>query len=389
MTSERAGLRVLYVINGLGTGGAERSLADLIDPLGEQGIELVVACLYRREEGVESLVRSKTDVHFLPSGRVGRLLGLRRLIEDLGPDLIHTTIFESDLLGRIAAIGTDAPVISSVVNTSYQSAHVRNPDVSRWKLEVARWLDGLTARHLTHDIHTLTNAAADAAMEALGLERGRIRVIGRARSRERLGNRSEDRREATRNSLDLEPGSFAVLSVGRREHQKGQIYAIEALAALQAEIPELNLMIAGRTGSAAKRLQTTTEELGLTDTVRFLGHRQDIPDLMVAADLLVFPSLYEGFGGTLVEAMALGLPVVASDIPVLREVLEDAAVFFPTASATGLATAIRTLHANPEQRLKLAQRGIDRFETEFTIDRVAGQTADFYREVARSGRRGQ
>ncbi len=109
---------------------------------------------------------------------------------------------------------------------------------------------------------------------------------------------------------------------------------IEALPTVLKEYPTAIVLLAGREGASTNDLKRRTDELGLTDHIRFLGHRHDVADLLCAADALVFPSAFEGLGGSLIEAMAVGCPIVCSDLSVLREVtrLEDgdhAAQFFP------------------------------------------------------------
>jgi glycosyltransferase involved in cell wall biosynthesis len=81
------------------------------------------------------------------------------------------------------------------------------------------------------------------------------------------------------------------------------------------------MVIAGRDGNATNSLQALARELDIVDRVQFLGHRSDVADLMVAADVFVFPSLWEGLGGVLIEALALEVPIVSSDLDATREVL--------------------------------------------------------------------
>jgi alpha-1,3-rhamnosyl/mannosyltransferase len=102
---------------------------------------------------------------------------------------------------------------------------------------------------------------------------------------------------------------------------------------------------------------------------------------MAASDVLLFPSLYEGFGGTVIEAMALGLPVVASDIPTLSEVTSDAAIMTEVGSSSELAGAVIELRDDPTLGARLSAAGRARFSSLYTIDAVADQMADFYRAV--------
>jgi glycosyltransferase involved in cell wall biosynthesis len=122
----------------------------------------------------------------------------------------------------------------------------------------------------------------------------------------------------------------------------------------------------------------------LGDRVRFLGHREDVPNLMSAADIFVFPSLYEGLGGALIEAMALELPIVASDLESIREVVTEGqnAELVPARSPRLLASAVETLMRDGSKRALYGRRGREIFERRFTLERSATAVAALLRGVA-------
>ena len=112
-----------------------------------------------------------------------------------------------------------------------------------------------------------------------------------------------------------------VLAVGRQERQKGFDLLLEAMPGIRREVPDAQLLVAGRRGSASEALENQVSRLGLDGSVRWLGHRSDIPDLLAACDVMVFPSRWEGLGSAVIEAIMLETPVVCSDLAVLREVV--------------------------------------------------------------------
>ena len=368
------------MINGLGTGGAERSLAEMLEPISRYGIKIFPVCLYPRDEGVESdVMNAGYEVRFVGPPSLAALFRLRDLISETRADVLHTTIFEADIIGRLASIGSSMAVVSSIINTSYAVTKSQNPDLKRGKLALARVIDGFTARHLNTRFHALTEVVAEAAVDALGIKKTSIDVIPRGRNRRRLGEPSLGRRREVRNALGIAESTTVLLCVGRQEFQKGQVNAVEALAVLRSRRPNLLLLIAGRDGAASDQLRRATVKLDLEDQVRILGHRHDVPDLMVAADLLTFPSLYEGFGGTLIEAMALDLSIVASDLPAIREVTGDTVAFVTPGSFSALAVGIEDLLENDSRSRQLRQAGRDRFEKNFTIESTSKRMAAFYR----------
>ena len=151
-------MRILHVINGFGPGGAERSLVELLPKYLEAGIDSVVAHLKDREVGyAEEARKLELPLHRLSGSSLQTWIpSLRRLIRELRPSLIHTTLFEADLTGRIAAIGTGIPLITSLVNTSYDPARDNDPNLNRQAFRLIRRVDSLTARHLTDHFHALT-----------------------------------------------------------------------------------------------------------------------------------------------------------------------------------------------------------------------------------------
>lgn len=379
--------RILFLINSLGTGGAERSLAELLPRLAEAGVKPVVACLYRRPEGVERpILEAGYDVLFLSSSTTpGRVLEVRRVIHAVQPDLVHTTLFESDVIGRVAAWHTRVPVVTSLVNVTYGPERLLDPNVRRWKLQAVREIDGWTARRLTARFHAVSRSVKDSAVRSLRIPPDKVTVIERGRDPDRLGRPDAMRRQRVRRELGISEDAQVVVSVGRLEHQKGHRYLFDAVAKV-GQRPHLTILVAGRDGHMSPELKPQVQRLGLEGRVRFLGHRNDVPDLLAAADLLALPSLNEGAAGVVIEAMALGVPVVASDLPSLREVTEDgtSGLLVPVASPDALARAIeRLLDDQPLARV-LGTRGREIFERRFTLDRSVKRMVGMYRSVLAS-----
>jgi glycosyltransferase involved in cell wall biosynthesis len=384
-------VKVLFVINSLGTGGAERSLAETLTAV-PSTLEPVVVCLDRTSQGVQQQVlASGFDVRFVTGSIAHGARELRAVISDVVPDLVHTSIFEADITGRFAAINSGVPVVTSLVNTSYDPARKSDPSLSSWKLGSARALEGWTARHLTAHFHAITHAVKSAAVRDLHVDPAFVTVIERGRDPERLGEPSAERRATARAALGLDSDSPVLVTVGRQEFQKGQWILIEALAKVRAAFPDVRLLVAGRRGNASARLERAIEDAGVGSAVDLLGHRGDVPDLIAAADVFVFPSLYEGLGGALIEAMALALPIVASDLPATREVLEpsrNADLVSPN-SSSDLADAVVALLADPGRRSTYAARGRAIFEDRFTLKRSTTRMLDLFERVAAAGRHGR
>ncbi len=375
---------VLHLIPGLGIGGAERSLAEMLPAFAAAGISSSVVCFFERE-GIQELVQAAGfDVRCLRARSWwGRFRELRALLRAERPDILHTVLFEADVIGRLAAGGTGVLMLTSLVSTSYEPVRLQDPNVRRSRLAAARIVDGWTARHLGTHFHAITPAVKESAARRLKLCPERITVIERGRDARRLGDPTPERRARARFDLGLEDWDSLVLTVGRQEFAKGHRFLVEAFARISDEVPGARLVVAGPEGHASGELENAVTRHGVQDRVRLLGGRSDVPELMAAADLFVFPSLYEGLGGALIEAMALGLPVVASDIPAIRGIVEDgrSALLAPPASPEALAAAVVRLLKDPERRASFGRRGREIFETRFTLQRSTQRMIELYRSL--------
>jgi glycosyltransferase involved in cell wall biosynthesis len=382
--SSGAQLDVMYLIDGLGFGGAERSFAELLPWYLSAGVRLHIVCMREYDTVVADRIRSHgCEIHVLTGGFWRQVRGLRRLLGDKKPALLHTTLFESDVMGRVAAVGTGVPVLTSLVNTTYDSARLEDPNVGRLGLWVTKTIDGWTARHLTNHFHAITEAVKESSVRSLGVPSERVTVIGRGRSAARLGAPSPDRRLEARRRLGIPADAEVVLNVARQDYQKGQKHLLEAAAVLSASRSRFLLLIAGRQGHASNELTELGERLSLGDRIRMLGNREDVPEILAAADVFAFPSLYEGLGGALIEAMALGLPIVASDLPAVREVVEDGrnALLVRPGSGADLAAALGRLLDDGPLRAAFGARSSEIFVERFTIERSAEQMIALYRQV--------
>jgi glycosyltransferase involved in cell wall biosynthesis len=377
-------LRVLFIVDSLGAGGAERSLQELLPAFIEKGVQPVVACFHRRPEGVEQLVAQSHDLRFLPQGpRSVQMLALRRIARQERVVLAHTSLFEADAFGRAALAGSGIPLVTSLVNMPYEAERLRyDPNVNRFKLAAVRGIEiatGLLAAHF----HAITHAVKEAAQRRLLIPAHKVTVVYRGRDEQRLGRRSPERRRRVRRALGIPDDAWVILNAARQEFQKGQRGLLEAFSKVSR--PGKLLLIAGRRGNASSQLEAGVAELKLGPAVRFLGHRDDVPDLMAAADVFVLPSLWEGLGCVVLEAMALELPIVASDLAPVREIVanESSALLSTPGDSSALIRALDRVSGDIGLAAALAGRARSSFEQRFTLEHSAqGMLALFERVVS-------
>jgi glycosyltransferase involved in cell wall biosynthesis len=384
-------MRVLTIIDSLdASGGAERSLAAVAPHLGAYGVELHVGYLCRRPRSVEPELRAGgATVHSLVGGggRAGNTARVARVTKRLQPDLVHTTLFEADQAGRMGARIGGRPVVTSLVNVAYGGDQSASPGVRDWRLRAAQAVDAMTAR-LAVRFHAITAHVAEVMASRLHVALERIDVVPRGRDAVVLGERTRSRREQVRQALGLVDEQPFVLAVGRQEWQKGHDVLVAAVPQLVSRWPDLVVALAGREGAQSGRLHEAITHARVTDHVRLLGFREDVADLLCAADVFAFPSRWEGLGGTVLEAMALEAPTVASELPAVREVVTaDSALLVAPGDPSALARAIDNCLADRSAARRRAEVARRRFLEEFTIERSAAGMVSFYERALRSTRR--
>jgi glycosyltransferase involved in cell wall biosynthesis len=385
-------MRILYVIDSLGASGAEHSTAAMMALLTARGHVVEAVTLYDAGYGDEERLRDEgLSVSPLSSrSYVRRVRELRSIIRQRRPDVVHTTLFNGDMVGRLAGWRTGSKVVSSLVNTTYDPARMTDPNLNRWKLRAVQLLDAVTGRLFVDRFHAVSEGVADRNARDLRVPRQRISVVHRGRSRDRLGEWSADRRRQARASLGVADGVPVVLAAGRQEHQKAHVDLVRATELLLDRLADLRVFIAGRDGNASSVLaQVMAEHPRAAAAITLLGHRHDVPDLLCAADVLAIPSLYEGTAGVALEAMALHCPVVCTDLDGVQGVLADGAnaVLVPVADPAALADGLAGVLTDDALRHRLADAGLDDFERRFTIDAAADAMEVFYADVIARGRR--
>lgn len=383
-------LHVLHVIDGVGVGGgAEESLVAMLPLLKARGIDSTVVCLFRRDGWEDRLTAKGYQVVVLqPYNRWARVWMLRRLIRQVRPDIVHASLVEATLTARIAGLGLGTPQLDSLVNTTYDPVRTSAMGIPARRLRALLELDKLTAKLVTH-FHALTDAVKEEAVHVLGIPGDKVTVIPRGRATTALGTGTPARRIGVRDRLGVSTDDFVILNVGRQDPQKAKVDLIEAFSSAQERIPELLLLIAGREGKATADMQAAVQTSPSRERIVVLGHRDDVPDLLCAADLFVFPSLYEGLGGAVLEAMALSCPVIGSDAPAVREVLGDGEYGHVVArgDVVSLAEAMVQLASDPGRRELLAQRARGQFERRYELDVVVDEMACLYRSLLPVSRR--
>lgn len=360
-------MRALLVVTGLQLGGAERQVVDLADRLAARGHAVAIAYLTG-----DVAVRPGAAVELYPLGFSktprGVLRGCRRLgrlVREWRPDVVHSHMVHANLVARIVRLIVP---MRRLICTAHSPA-----EGGRTVMLAYRLTDRLA------DLSTHVSRAAVETFERAGaVPRGRMLPVLNGVDLRSFSNTPELRAQS-RCRVGPRPGMRLLLSVGRLAEEKNHAGLLRAFVRLGEQCPDVELWIAGD-GPLRQALERLRSTLGLDDRVVFLGAREDVPDLMRAADVFVLPSRFEGFGLVVAEAMASGTPVVATDAGGVAEVLNGAGILVSAgdeaALARGLAQALMMDSAGAAEMVAAARR---RAEDRFDIERVVDTWLELYR----------
>jgi glycosyltransferase involved in cell wall biosynthesis len=382
-------MRVLYVNQTAAISGAERSLLDLLGAL-PADVDPVLACpdgpLARRARtlGVPWRRIPATDASFrLHPRHTSRALlelsaqaaAVHTVGRSMRPQLVHANTTRAAIAAVAARRLGGPPVV----------AHIRDwVPPGRAATMTLRFVASGAAL-------TLANSRFAAGQLASGS--GTVRVVHNPVDHRRFAPGIVQRADARRR-LGLDEGDEVLAVIAQLTPWKGQAEAVEMARLLRRERPRLRLLLVGSAkftapgtrfdnASYARRLEERVTEEGLQDTVRLLGEREDVPGIMAALDLLLLPSWREAFGRVAAEAMAVGVPVLATDVGGPAEIVRDRVdglLLPPRAPATWAAAAAQLLD-DPRRRATMGRAGVQRAREEFGLERHVGRVRQAYAEV--------
>ncbi|MDA7980973.1 MAG: glycosyltransferase, partial [Pirellulales bacterium] len=282
-------MKVFALIDTLAVGGTEQSLLEIMRRL--HTVNVVVCQVYRGDAlraaydaaGVRVVSLDLTCKYGIR--RAVRLV--EEVVKDEQPDLIHACLFRAGLIGRIIAKQERMPIVDSFVNDSYcRSRFSRLSLLGKVKLAAVQRVDRLTARWVTH-FAANSHAIARSNAQSLRIDPARVTVIHRGRNPAPYLSNGLLRADPA--ALGLSTGQPLFLNVGRLLDRKGQAELLQALSIVQAKLPLAHLVIAGE-GPYRARLEQLISDYSLEGRVHLLGQRNDVPEILSAVDMFVFPS---------------------------------------------------------------------------------------------------
>jgi len=370
-------MRVAHIIKVTQIGGAERHLLILLPQLIKQGLEQHLIMLVEPDNPMDDMVAAAgargITVHKLTIRRdydVTVSYQLLRTLRQIKPDLVHTHLIHADLFGITAARLGGYPVITGRHNDDdfRTKSAVKTGNAVLWRLARGGIAISEAIRKFTVDVE--------------GAPSDKVRVVHYGIEHQTPSpDELNQARANLREELNLSQDVLIVGAVCRLVGQKGMTYGIDAFKQVMQHFPDAHLVIAGD-GDLRVTLEAQVKQLELSENVHFLGWRDDAPQILAGLDVFLMPSLWEGFGLVLLEAMSKRIPVVASDVSAIPEVVRhgETGLLVQPRDVDGLCDAMLTLLSDRPLRLHMGMMAEDRVENHFSAERMAEATIAVYRE---------
>lgn len=378
--------RILHIITRLEKGGAPNALIEMVKRLSPHLYRVDLATGQTDDPALDitqNVISSGLSVISIPALRrnpnpIGDFIALWQLVRLIHKGkyhLVHTHTSKAGFLGRIAAWLCRVP---AVVHSPHGT--VLDGYFSPIMTQFYALLERLMAP-ISHRIVCLTSREIDQYINAHIGKRSQYTFIYNGITIQNFAH-SSSQRERLRHVLNISSSAVVCITVGRLVPVKGQSDLLTAFKLAYEKYPDLYLLMVGD-GELKSELENQAQHLGISKQVLFLGWRTDIPDLLAASDIFVLPSLNEGLGLVLIEAMACQLPVVATNVGGVPEVVipDQTGLLVPSLAPEPLAQAIMTLIANAPMRHQMGQAGYSRCVEQFSIETTVHKTETLYREL--------
>lgn len=352
-------MRILFLITGLGGGGAERVVVDLADQMYAQGHQVKIAYLTGQvvvkpqHEAIELIYLGLEGV----ASGLQAFQGYHALLKRFVPDVVHAHMVHANIFARLSRMFKPINKLVCTAHSNHEGGKLR-----------------MLAYRLTHrwaDVTTNVSVAAAESFQHLGaVPNGGIQTVYNGIDQHKFQRRVH-LHQGLRQQLGVKPQQKILLAVGRLHEAKDYPNLIQSLQLLKSDLTADNmpkLLIAGD-GEQREWIQQLIEQYQLQQQVSLLGRRDDVAQLMSVADCFVLSSSFEGFGLVVAEAMACETFVVATDCGGVREVMGDTGILVPTANTTALAKALLSvLNMEQNQIDENNLRARQRVEKMFSLD---------------------
>jgi glycosyltransferase involved in cell wall biosynthesis len=365
-------MRIIQIIDSLDWGGAQKLQVIFANQVRSLDVHLTIIALHNRDCGISihaDLAAAGAEPIYLPAPRILNIKRLRRILQiirEKNVDLIHSHLTFANILGAIVGWLTNTPVIATLHSERFDHIDPRWQLMEKWALRYGARkiiavgqsvISGHNSRLGTKKMLLVPNAVPE--FPAITLEK----------------------KKSIRRELVAESGSILLISVGRLSPPKGYFDLLLSFTTVAREHRNIHLLIVGG-GELFADLKAKIDACGMAGRVQLLGQRNDVPDLLMASDIYVSASHWEGLPIVILEALAAGLPIVATEVGDIPQVVIDGTgILVPSHSPNQLAAAINSLISDPAKTKRLGENAKAHVNENYHPKVWANRIMSIYREV--------
>ena len=367
-------MNILHLISSSGLLGAERVLLEIAEYSKRGGLEVRIGVFQNSQnpnlELAEVAKGQDFDVQVFPcNGRFDKktIRMIKDYMDKSGVQILHSHNYKSNFYARRALSNNNIRWV--VTNHGRRSGP---------KLLLYNFLDGFIVRYADRVIAVSKNIVS--RMKLAGIDSKKICLIENGVNLERFRNNIPP--DSIRESLRIKKDAFVVGTVGALTEEKGHLYLLKAIPKVVQRFPEVVFLFVGD-GRERPSLEITTSHLNIKDRVIFAGMRKDVPEILSILNVFVLPSLNEGLPMALLEAQAAQIPVVATRVGAIPDVLQGGVtgILVPPKDPQAIAEAITMILSNKKFASEIAQKGFERVRDNFSSEKMGSKYHSIYKEL--------
>lgn len=367
-------INILHIYQNSKIGGVQQQLLSLLKAYSRERFNPIFCCLGPKEEIGKEI--EETKIGFIPLNKLrynrfspGIVLELYRLMKKKQIHVVRTHRYRSNLYGRLAAFLAGVPVIIASVHDNYRTD----------KRPKRRIMNRILSK-ITDKIVAVSENVKEDIIRYDSIDPSKIEVIPNGIDVERFN--PEKNTADIRKEFSLEEDDIVIGFIGRIVPAKGLEYLLNALPYLKEEFKSIKLLIVGE-GSLVEELKERAKKNNIFDNILFIGRRRDIPEILASINIFVMPSIAEGLPNALLEAMAMGKPIVTTEVGGIPEIVKNGfnGLLVPPRDTLSLSKAIKELISNDRLAAKLGQAARDLVHDNLSIKAIAQKWQSLYLSI--------
>lgn len=367
-------INILHIYQNSKIGGVQQQLLSLLKAYSRERFNPIFCCLGPKEEIGKEI--EETKIEFIPLNKLrynrfslGIVLELYRLMKKKQIHVVRTHRYRSNLYGRLAAFLAGVPVIIASVHDNYRTD----------KRPKRRIMNRILSK-ITDKIVAVSEDVKEDIIRYDSINPSKIDVIPNGIDVERFN--PEKNTTDIRKEFSLEDDDIVIGFIGRIVPAKGLKYLLNALPYLKEEFKSIKLLIVGE-GSLVEELKERAKKNNIFDNILFTGRRRDIPEILASINIFVMPSIAEGLPNALLEAMAMGKPIVTTEVGGIPEIVKNGfnGLLVPPRDTLSLSKAIKELISNDRLAAKLGQAARDLVHDNLSIKAIAQKWQSLYLSI--------